>query len=1253
MLCPNCEFDNPFGTRFCINCGISQKFSGETCPHCQSINPPVSKYCGHCGHVLEATADATDEIASDLTEERKLATIFFADVHGFTAISEKLDPEQVKNIMNLCFAIMTEKIVKYGGTVDKYLGDGIMAIFGAPAAHEDDEERAICAAVEIQEALAEFSEQMKETINQPLQVRIGLNTGKVMAGRLGGENNKSYTVMGDTVNLASRLEHAAEIGKILISDETYTGSGAVVKVLTPPPLNIRGKSKPVIVHQIRGRLYDAHLNIDTDTFQNTFINRKEILHEINTTAQKVTQTVKPHLILLMGNAKVGKTRVLYEHLIQTRERYPQACFFYGKALSYRSQEPFCLISDLIRSFFEVGFEDAIPEQQHQLLYGIAEYVWKHHHLQLNQISFPMTLPKTGADLSELSKPQRESLTITYYLTAMMGIPFADNPLVTTSYHQVLVNASSKANPKTDKGPLGEIYRNILKSLSDLFNYIATSQTEPVYIIINRAELVDEESLQAVYHLLQQCQSCRLIIILLSRTTLDQFAEWRTNTLAVSAIHVDSFSDNFAQTYLHELLDVEQGLPVHFVEYILDKTRGNPGFIKILVQHYRENKVLVWDNNEEKWTFDPHIAENLEMPNTVVRIVQAELDVLSQAEKQYLQKAAVIGQNFWLDLLNKLDNRRKNLFTERLLNKLLSRHFINEQPESSIPGQREFRFVLPLYHQVILETIPMSEREELHKRVVEWLSDKTRDTQRDFFPMLAFHHKSAKNYLAAFNDFVAAGKSAFDQEKYVTALLYFRQSLDILMLYDHKDDVRLAMVYEHLGDIYGADNQYDQVVKYYQQALEHSFVLEMDEPDPETLARLYRYADLNRKLANIYQIFGDFGKAQKFIATALEALGDDDISAAKTRIYHLLATIYHKLGNFDKAQQMATGALNIAHQVDDQSLICESCDTLGTIFITKGDYSQATKHLNFAYKNRTQRNDSIGLAHSVMNLGLASVAQLNFQKGIQYLEKSIAFFHNLERPQEHAQALNHLGQVNLHLADYDRAQSCFEQALAIMQDRNNYATKPSYHYHMGYTTFFRGELEDSFHHFETALKHAERLNDITLIIKIYIGIGMSSSELKYISRSLNIIEIAIDMARQINLDPIYARVLLQQAESHIALNYYQSALNSCLRAREIIASIYPTAPRLIHANSLRILADIYAVSKNNAERSKAPACYQESLQILDQIQQPFFLGRTCAHYAKLLQQTGNSDEARQYMEQARTIFKQIKAKNELFQLPRIK
>ncbi len=260
MRCPACQTDNPETKKFCRKCGAKLVL---VCAQCGVTCLPGDEFCGDCGCSLsKASAPPVDysqpqtytpkfladKILSSgkaLEGERKVVTVFFADLAGYTAMSEKLDPEEVHQIMEGCFQILMDEIHRFEGTIDKFTGDGVMALFGAPLAHEDHAQRACYAALSIQKSLESYGQKVEKDCKIPFKVRIGLNTGPVIVGSVGHNLKMEYSAVGDTVNLASRMQTMAEPGHILTSREVHKMARDFFNFKSRGKMTVKGKEDPV------------------------------------------------------------------------------------------------------------------------------------------------------------------------------------------------------------------------------------------------------------------------------------------------------------------------------------------------------------------------------------------------------------------------------------------------------------------------------------------------------------------------------------------------------------------------------------------------------------------------------------------------------------------------------------------------------------------------------------------------------------------------------------------------------------------------------------------------------------------------------------------------------------------------------------------------------------------------------------------------------------------------------------------------
>jgi len=332
MKCPQCEFENPHGMQFCGKCGKKME---RLCPNCSFSNPPEFSFCGKCGHNLQEPegppdyaephsytpkflADKILTSRSSLEGERKLVTVLFADVADFTSLSEKLDPEEVHQIMDGCFKILMDEIHKFEGTINQFTGDGVMALFGAPISHEDHAQRACYAALTIQKGISEYGDQVKKDSGIDFQMRIGINSGPVIVGSIGDDLRMDYTAIGDTTNLAARMESLARPGSVLVSANTYKIAHNFFEFESCGKLEVKGKEVPQEAFElIKKGGVDSRIGASVAKGLTMFVGRKNSIAGLMEAYEKVQSGSGQ--VGIVGEAGIGKSRLILEF----RKKLPQ------------------------------------------------------------------------------------------------------------------------------------------------------------------------------------------------------------------------------------------------------------------------------------------------------------------------------------------------------------------------------------------------------------------------------------------------------------------------------------------------------------------------------------------------------------------------------------------------------------------------------------------------------------------------------------------------------------------------------------------------------------------------------------------------------------------------------------------------------------------------------------------------------------------------------------------------------------------
>ena len=361
MECAKCRTENPEQAKFCIDCGSKIEFH---CPGCGAVTPAIGKFCMECGHNLKKPeklaplnydqphsytpkhlADKILTHRSAIQGERKLVTVLFADVANFTAMSEKLDPEEVHQIMDGCFKILMDEIHKCEGTINQFTGDGVMALFGAPVAHEDHGQRACRAALAIQKSLMDYGAKIKLQYDAPFQMRIGLNSGPVIVGAIGDDLRMDYTAVGDSTNLAARVEQHTEPGQVFLSRETQNIIRDYFESESVGEMSLKGKLEPQPIYRLVSEYPHVRNRFEAGLVRGVteLVGRHREISELRAIFDKV-KSGEAQIVDLVGEAGIGKSRLAYEF----RESLGQeAGFLTGLCMQYGGNINFLPVIDVV------------------------------------------------------------------------------------------------------------------------------------------------------------------------------------------------------------------------------------------------------------------------------------------------------------------------------------------------------------------------------------------------------------------------------------------------------------------------------------------------------------------------------------------------------------------------------------------------------------------------------------------------------------------------------------------------------------------------------------------------------------------------------------------------------------------------------------------------------------------------------------------------------------------------------------------
>src|SRR5918997_1555018 len=556
-----------------------------SCPHCQTINPGGARFCLNCGNRLEAQVRVEGE--------RKHVTVLFADVVDSTGLGEQLDPEQVAEIMNGAFASFDASVTKYGGTVARLLGDAIIAFFGAPVAHEDDAERAVRAGLDIQAATREYAELVEQDYGVDFEVRVGINTGLAVLAAMGGEIRTEYTAMGDTTNVAARMQTAAIPGTVLISASTYHLVKELFEFKPRGATVVKGKTAYIDTYDMLAPKALPGKVRGLEGLASPLVGRAAEFQLVNDKVNEVREG-RGAFVPVIGEAGLGKSRLLAE-VSNVAKSGPQVAWFEGRALSYEQAVTYYPWRQIIREAIGAQEGDA-PEVVREKLHNDSG---------------------CGAMPEDDSK----------YLEVMLSVE-SDATLKAV--------AALEGGALVDK--ITEAARCYLRTRADVM---------PTVIVFDDLHWADSASLELLLNVAGLVEEMPILITCLLRPDKDA-PSWSAIEQARSQLDahyaeilLEPLDAEDSKELLGNLLYIEQ-LPESVRNLILNKAEGNPFFVEEVIRTLIDSEYIVQEKNH--WRATREIV-NVTIPDTLSGVLSARIDRLPENTKHVAQTAAVLGRIF--------------------------------------------------------------------------------------------------------------------------------------------------------------------------------------------------------------------------------------------------------------------------------------------------------------------------------------------------------------------------------------------------------------------------------------------------------------------------------------------------------------------------------------------------------------------------------------------------------------------------------
>jgi class 3 adenylate cyclase/tetratricopeptide (TPR) repeat protein len=1026
MECPKCQFENKDDSKFCGSCGSSMEIK-ITCAKCGSKNPDNYNFCNNCGHDLRKPketpeinytepqsytpkhlADKILTTRSSIEGERKFVTVLFADVANYTSISERLDPEEVHQIMDGCFKILMDEIHKYEGTINQFTGDGMMALFGAPVAHEDHAQRACYAAVKIQGALENYSKELDSRFDTHFKMRIGINSGLVVVGSIGDDLRMDYTAVGDTTNLAARMESSANPGTILLSENTQKLVREFFELESIGEIEVKGKKEFQKVFQlIKTGDVETRIGASIAKGLTRFVGRKNSMSTF-TEAFKKIKSGSGQIVGIVGEAGVGKSRLLLE----MRTIFPQNDFEYleGRCLQYGGSIIYLPILDILRSIFNITDDDKEFIVKRKINYAIT-----------NLYDQFKSLNSSFQDILSLKVDDEEF---------------------------------TKLEPNKKREKIFEAIRDLL---------IRMSQEKPLVIAVEDLHWIDKTSEEFLNYFIDWLANTQILLILLYRPEYTH--QWGSKSF-YTKIGVDQLDMSSSGDLVKAILE-EGAVAPELRQLILNRSAGNPLFMEEFTHALVENGSIQKRDNQYFLTGNP---EAIKVPDTIQGIIASRLDRLEDNLKRTMQVASVIGRDFAFKILQTITGM-KNELKSNLLN-LQGLEFIYEKnlfPEleyifkHALTQEVAYNSLLQKRRQEIHEKIGNAIEKLYAERLEEYLEmlayhySKSNNIKKAIhYLRLAgekagrnFSHWEAYNFLKSAFEILNSQPDTTEVKKekqrilllMITPLSFLGLPDGILEIYESgekiskelEDSKSVSKFYMCLSTYHSLRGKPNLAIKYAEGAFEEA----KKNNDLELMV------DSSLVLAIAYTPVGEYQKSIDLLSDVISQIEKEDRKHdffSCPMVPYSFLCVYGgiamgNLGFFKNAKELfEKGRIN-AHETNDLIMMGAIEVANGNILLVKGDWNSSIKHLESGLKLMQKSNFtwmegfclcSLGYVHSMLG-------QIETGKNYAKMGLDIHLKAGVEMHIAHSHFYN--GYTHFKSNDFDTAFDLVEKALQTSKKNN--------------------------------------------------------------------------------------------------------------------------------------------------------------------------------------------------------------------------
>ncbi len=965
MKCPNCQTANPEQAKFCMNCGTSLKQTvrdrdGSRLDSIAAVETASTKSQFNLDRYLPQELVTKLEAArsrNTMVGERRVITMLFCDVKGSTTAAEKVDPEIWTDIMNGVFEFMIRPIYKYEGLVPRLMGDAILAFFGAPITHEDDPQRAVLAALDIQHGIKSYAEEIRLKHGLEFGLRVGINTGLVVVGEIGSDLRMEYTAIGDAINLAARMEQTAAVGTIQISDETYKLVAPFFEVEPLGEVEVKGKSTPIKTYRVLHAKEKVGQLRGLEGMTTQLVGREAQLSSLSERLENL-KVGAGSFVTVLGEAGLGKSTLIAE--LKKSHESPSIQWLRGDALSYARSISYFPWRQVIRQSIGAHEADSPADVRDKLRY------------ECDCCALP------GGDIP--------------FLEAMLAVESEESLQVVTGFQgEALIQR------------MVEAVRGYLCGLA---------ADHPLALIFDDLHWADEASLNLLLSMADLTESQPILVICMSRPD-KAVPSWDSMEKIqqklgekYSMVSLEPLQAEQTDLMLANLLGMKD-MPKSIRNLIIEKAQGNPFFVEELIRSLIETKQVVRENSHWKAVSE---TANVSLPNTLRGVLSARIDRLPELSRHVLQDASVIGRIFDLQILKRLTS----------LNGGLDSHIQYLREATLIePVRDEYMFRHVLIQEAAYESILLKKRAELHKQIGKTLEELHSERIEELAPLLAYHFYSANDSRSLKYD-ILAGEKAARLYANAEAATHFSRALEVAKR-THAESEQITRLHTQLGSVLETSGHFEQALATYEEmrifgneggdrptemkalmakatiysifsqmhnsALSETMLIEALEISREIGDRVTQ-AKLNWNLMITFLFSKRLDQALEYGEVALALARESDDREQLAFVLNDLCRLYTCRGEFEKAHIVIREARELWRSLDHQVMLADSLGSEAEAYFNEGEYERALECSQQGLQICEKIENIWGQSYDRMLMAFAYLENGQLGRGIQLAEQSI-------------------------------------------------------------------------------------------------------------------------------------------------------------------------------------------------------------------------------------------------------------------------